>query len=59
MQVQRAEKGSQGTSKFNYKNIFHAIYMIAKDEGAFSLYRGAVVRVCFSAPMTAISIGFA
>ena len=60
MQIQRADisvrGGSMENSIFGYKNAFHGLYLIAKNEGLLALYKGALLRVCFSVPMTTISL---
>ena len=57
MQVQRAEKSAGiANQMFGYKNIFHGIYKICMNEGFLALFRGSLVRIMFSAPMTAISM---
>ena len=60
MQIQRADVGIKGgsleNSIFGYKNAFHGLYLITKNEGFLSLYKGALLRVCFSVPMTTLSL---
>ena len=36
--------------------MFHGIYLIWKNEGFLALYRGSLLRVMFSAPITTISM---
>lgn len=47
MQIQRGERALKGTpsaslseGRFGYKNMFHGIYLILKNEGFFALYKG-------------------
>ncbi len=60
MQIQRADVANTGgkleNSIFGYKNIFHGLYLVLKTEGFLSLYKGAFLRVCFSVPMTTITM---
>ena len=62
MQIQRADKAMRGgnvgmeETYFGYKNMFHGIYLIWKKEGVLALYRGSLLRVMFSAPMTTLSM---
>lgn len=65
MQIQRADKASRGghvqfeDTVFGYKNMFHGIYTIARNEGVLALFRGSLLRMCFTAPNTTISLVFA
>ncbi|CAN5951269.1 unnamed protein product [Sphagnum jensenii] len=62
MQIQRADRASRGGNVaftetiFGYRNMFHGIYSIAKKEGFLALFRGSLMRVCFTAPNTTISL---
>lgn len=62
MQIQRADRASRGgnvaftDTVFGYKNMFHGIYTIARKEGFLALFRGSLMRVCFTAPNTTISL---
>jgi hypothetical protein len=42
MQVQRGERAMSNSNVgiFNYKNMFHGMYLIWKTEGFLSLYKG-------------------
>ena len=70
MQVQRAEGYlAHSTSKFGYKNLVHGVYVLAKQEGFLSLYKGkfglemiltsigSFARCLYHTPSTAISMG--
>lgn len=62
MQIQRADKASKGGNVafeetiFGYRNMFHGIYTIARKEGVLALFRGSLMRICFTAPNTTISL---
>jgi hypothetical protein len=62
MQIQRADRASRGGNVamtdtiFGYRNMFHGIYTIARKEGILALFRGSLIRVCFTAPNTTISL---
>ena len=62
MQIQRADKAVKSgqthlkDTYFGYRNMFHGIYLIWKKEGLLALYRGSLLRVMFSAPMTTFSM---
>ena len=62
MQIQRADRASRGgnvafaDTVFGYRNMFHGIYTIARKEGVLALFRGSLMRVCFTAPNTTISL---
>jgi hypothetical protein len=60
MQIQRADVASHGgtleTSVFGYKNAFHGLYLMCKNEGFFSLFKGGLMRICFTIPITSISM---
>ena len=43
---------------FGYRNMFHGIYLIWKNEGLLALYRGSMLRVILNAPMTTLSMTF-
>lgn len=64
MQIQRADRAFQkarghelkmNESIFGYKNMFHGIYMIYKNEGFLALYRGGLLRIMFTTPTAVIS----
>ncbi len=59
MQIQRADVAQTGgkleNSLFGYKNALHGLGMMIKSEGIFALYKGALLRVMFSVPMTTLS----
>jgi len=58
MQVQRGSKaGGVNAYSFNYRNIFHGVWRVAREEGLAGLFRGAGTRMLFHAPSTAITIG--
>lgn len=52
IQVQRAS----AVKVFPYRNVFHGVYCIARDEGLKGLFKGAGARMCFHAPATALTI---
>ena len=60
MQIQRADVGARGgsleNSIFGYKNIFHGLYLLAKNEGFYALYKGAMLRVFFTVPIMTLSM---
>lgn len=60
MQIQRADVATHGgtleKSIFGYRNAFHGLYRMFKDEGFFALYKGGLVRICFTIPITTISM---
>jgi solute carrier family 25 protein 43 len=56
MQVQRAESQMGLDPRFGYRNMLHGMTLIYQREGFLALYRGAAMRVLFSAPMTALSM---
>ena len=66
MQIQRADvanrqkEGIKGASLensiFGYRNSFHGLYSIWKNEGMYALYRGALVRIYFTVPMVTLSM---
>lgn len=64
MQIQRADKSARGgnvrmeETYFGYRNMFHGIYLIWKKEGFLALYRGSMLRVMLSAPLTTLSMTF-
>lgn len=50
MQVQRAEAstGSKGhTPRYGYKNAFHGIYKLFKEEGITGSFRGSSARITY------------
>lgn len=59
MQIQRADVGIRGgtleQSVFGYRNAFHGLSTMFKKEGFFALYKGGLMRICFSIPITTIS----
>lgn len=60
MQIQRADVAQSGgklqDSIFGYRNIFHGLWLLYKNEGFYSLYKGAVLRVCYVVPITSLSM---
>jgi hypothetical protein len=52
LQVQRGS----GSDKIRYKNMFHAIYVIGKEESCRGLFKGSGARMLFHIPMTAIAM---
>ena len=60
MQIQRADVAQTGgrleNSVFGYRNIFHGLSLLVKNEGFLSLFKGAMLRICFSVPITTISM---
>jgi len=57
MQVQRAGKeGGGDVTQFYYKNMFHGVYRISKEEGVLALFNGSLARIMFHIPMVAISM---
>jgi hypothetical protein len=58
IQVQRAQKASNSQVElyFGYKNMFHGIYLIWKNEGFLSLYKGTFTRVMMYGPQTAVAM---
>lgn len=56
MQVVRAS-ASSGAQIFQYKNMFHGIYLIWKHEGFKALFQGSFARCLFHTPNTAIIMG--
>ena len=62
MQIQRADVSIKGgtleESIFGYRNAFHGLYLLVKNEGFLALYKGAFLRICFSVPMTTLSLTF-
>lgn len=51
MQVSRA---STDSNLFQYKNMLHGVYTIAKTEGLRALYQGSLARIAFHTPNTAL-----
>ena len=51
MQVQRS-----GYYNFGYKNIFHGLFVLQKQESFRSYFKAAGARVLSMAPMTSISL---
>lgn len=45
-----------GSLGFQYRNLPHALVSIARSEGGAALFRGALARVAFHAPSTAITM---
>jgi hypothetical protein len=43
-------------TQFYYKNMFHGVYRIAKEEGMLALFNGSLARIMFHIPMVAISM---
>lgn len=41
---------------YGYKNIFHGLYLVFKNEGFLALYKGAGLRVLTSIPAYTISM---
>jgi len=61
MQVQRAEKASgqmpaDSQGRYGYRNIFHGVACIVRNEGFLSLYKGAFSRILYHTPSTAITM---
>jgi len=60
MQIQRADVATHGgsleKSVFGYRNTFHGLYRMIIDEGPFALYKGGLMRICFTIPITTISM---
>jgi len=56
LQVQRAGKTPDEFRNFYYKNMFDAMYKIARDEGALSLFNGTFARILYHVPNVAISM---
>lgn len=54
MQVMRSAKATGQESHFNYRNMLHGVWEIATHEGVRALFRGALARVMFHTPNTAI-----
>ena len=50
----------EGDSKqiFGYKNVFDGMYKIVKNEGFFGLYKGSLIRIWTTGPITALIMGF-
>lgn len=59
MQIQRADSAMKGIplqqTLYGYRNIFHGIYLVVKNEGAIALYKGAGMRILFVVPLTTIT----
>lgn len=59
MQIQRADSALKHIplhkTLYGYKNIFHGIYLVIKNEGGIALYKGAGVRILFVVPLTTIT----
>jgi hypothetical protein len=61
MQIQRADIAQKGggrleDSVFGYRNAFHGLSLLVRNEGFLALFKGAFLRVCFSMPITTISM---
>ena len=61
MQIQRADVAQKGGGRledsiFGYRNAFHGLSLLVKNEGFLALFKGAMLRICFSVPMTTISM---
>ena len=60
MQIQRADVATHGGSLehsiFGYKNAFHGLSLMYKDEGFFALFKGGLMRICFTIPITTLSM---
>jgi hypothetical protein len=60
MQIQRADVAQRGgrleDSEVGYRNALHGLSLLIKNEGFFALFKGAFLRICFSVPMTTISM---
>lgn len=54
MQVVRSTRASGGTPHFQYRNMLHGIFSIAAQEGPAALFKGALARVLFHTPNTAV-----
>jgi hypothetical protein len=50
MQVQRAENGTEGDLKngrYGYRNVFHGMGKLLKEEGIMGSFRGASARITY------------
>jgi hypothetical protein len=60
MQIQRADVAHRGgslqDSVFGYRNVFHGLSLLIKNEGFLALFKGAFLRICFSVPMSTIAM---
>ena len=54
MQVVRSSKAAGVTPQFQYRNLLHGIFSIAVQEGPAALFKGALARVLFHTPNTAL-----
>jgi len=52
--VQRAGTASTSGNDFFYRNMFHAVYKIAANEGIKALFNGAFARILYHVPNVAI-----
>jgi hypothetical protein len=52
--VQRAGAASTRGNDFFYRNMFHAVYNIAANEGIKALFNGAFARILYHVPNVAI-----
>jgi hypothetical protein len=55
MQVERTY-AANSLSNFHYKNLFHGLILIAKTEGLYGLFKGALPRILYNSSQTAISM---
>jgi len=60
MQIQRADVATRGGSLeksiFGYRNAFHGLSLMYSSEGFFALFKGGLLRICFTIPITTISM---
>lgn len=61
MQVQRAEMSARGDNslekgRFAYRNVFHGMYRLARDEGVLALWKGCGARVIYMSAQAAINL---
>lgn len=52
------EKADSSRPVFGYRNTFDGMYKIVRDEGFFGLYKGSLIRVWTTGPITALIMGF-
>ena len=59
MQVQRADVANHGgtleQSAFGYRNAFHGLSLILKNEGFYELYKGGLMRICYTIPVVTVT----
>jgi hypothetical protein len=61
MQVQRAEMSSRGDNilekgRFAYRNVFHGMYRLTREEGMLALWKGCTARVLYMSAQAAINL---